>query len=149
MVVVNKILVRRYRVYDPLEQDVFVYGGGELNFFSSGNKDLNVAGWLVDWEKILRGPKCIIFFEDDGFKFIDVGGLVFKIGHGVEVHCVRNIFISKFSVLNNGVPAASVTYLTPWWRLIFDDGSHPDLQFPLEYFSKLWNDNIFIFNKAG
>ncbi|WP_150411274.1 MULTISPECIES: hypothetical protein [Xanthomonas] len=149
MAVANKILVRRYRVYDPLEQDVFVYSGGELNFFASGDKSLNVAGWLVDWEKILRGPKRIIFFEDDGFKFIDVGGLVFKIEHGVEVHCVRNIFISKLSVINNGVPAASVTYLTPWWRLIFDDGSHPDLQFPLEYFSKLWVDNIFIFNKVG
>ncbi|WP_152181150.1 hypothetical protein [Xanthomonas sp. LMG 12459] len=86
MVVANKILVRRYRVYDPLEQDVFVYSGGELNFFASGGKSLNVAGWLVDWEKILRDPKCIIFLKMMDLNLSTLVDWFLKLG--VELRCI-------------------------------------------------------------
>lgn len=145
MDVINDFFVRRYRVYNPLKQPVFGYSDGILISNHSNYSNEKISGWLVDWEKVISGPKRVIFYEFEGCKCVDVDGARFKIDGDLMLKHKRGLLFSRFSIVKGGVAMCEMLYFTPWWRLMFDDGSHSDLHFPLKYFSKIWNEKLFIF----
>ena len=133
----SKILVRRHSVFNTLKQPLFYYSPESGNIDPEPNVGLEAGGWLVDFEKIVAGARRVIFFRYEGRRYISLDDRVFEIGETkASVFHQRGFFVSELKIVDERGGEHAVKYVTPWWRLAFDDGSHPDLQFPLEAFSK-------------
>jgi len=133
----NKVLVRRHSAFNTLQQPLFYYSPESGDIVPESNVGLEASGWLVDFEKVVIGARRVIFFRHDGGHYISLDDRFFEIGKeksSVTHH--RGILISELKIVDERGDEHAVKYVTPWWRLVFDDGSHPDLQFPLEAFSK-------------
>lgn len=96
------------------------------------------CGWLIDFERVLSGPRRVLFYEAGHRKFVALGDRVFALDV-VRVKHRKGCLSSSLEVLSPDGGGGQVRYLTPWWRLLWDDGSHPDLQFPLEYLANRWS----------
>ena len=79
--------------------------------------------------------------ELDGQRIVGMMGRAFHLGVEVTLVHHHGPIVSSLSVMEKGSPLASLKYLTPWWRSLWDDGSHPDLNDPLRYFSGRWTGN--------
>lgn len=131
-----EVLVRRFSPTNTLHQPIFSFNPST----GSLSKPLKIAhanGWLIDNECVLSGAKRVIFFEKDE-EYISIGDRVFR-ARDEELRLThrKGFFLSKLTLVD-ALGNASITYITPWWRYLWDDGSHTDLQFALEYFSRQW-----------
>ncbi|MGX5730798.1 hypothetical protein ACWKWK_09740 [Pseudoxanthomonas beigongshangi] len=133
----NKVLIRRHSAFNTLQQPLFYYSPESGDIDPEPNIRLEASGWLIDFEKVIAGASRVIFFRHIGRHYISLGDRVFEIGEKKSsVKHRRGILVSELKIIDERGGEHAVKYVTPWWRLIFDDGSHPDLQFPLEAFSK-------------
>ena len=132
----DKVLIRRHSAFNTLRQPLFYYSPESGQLEPAPTPGTEASGWLVDFEKVVSGAKRVIFFRRDGDSCVSLGRDVFVIGGGrSSIAHTRGILFSELKVMDEARREHVVKYITPWWRLIFDDGSHPDLQFPLEAFS--------------
>ncbi|MGN7832515.1 hypothetical protein ACTJI2_12965 [Pseudoxanthomonas sp. 22568] len=133
----NRVLIRRHSAFNTLQQPLFHYSPETGKIDPEPNIRLEASGWLIDFEKVIAGASRVIFFRHDGARYISLGNRVFEMGKKKSsVEHRRGVFVSELKIVDERGGEHTVKYVTPWWRLIFDDGSHPDLQFPLEAFSK-------------
>jgi len=96
-----------------------------------------VSGWLVDMERVTHGEKRVIFFRDKHRRCVALGARTFEIGPGrCTVSHKRGWLFSQLIIVDEAGYGHSVKYVTPWWRLVLDDGMFPELQFPLKEFAK-------------
>lgn len=135
--VVNKILIKRFTLSGPKQQRAFLYNWEDSSLELVPTSDARAEGWLLDGEVVIKGPREVLFVDAYRGRRIVLGGKVFPIPESQVLH-TRGMLTSRFTV-SNGFDECSVVYLTPWWRLILDDGSHPDLQFPLEAFARKYS----------
>ncbi|WP_211327756.1 hypothetical protein [Solilutibacter pythonis] len=132
----TEILVRRFSPTNTLRQPVFSFNP-DSGLLAGPLESSHASGWLIDNECVISGAKRAIFFEDDE-EYISIGDRVFRIrDEGFRLAHKKGFFISKL-MISDLLGSASITYITPWWRYLWDDGSHTDLQFALEYFSRQW-----------
>jgi hypothetical protein len=131
-----EVLVRRFSPTNTLQQPIFSFNPS-TGSLSEPLKIAEANGWLIDNECVLSGAKRAIFFEKDE-EYISIGDRVFRArDEGLRLTHRKGFFLSKL-MLVDARGDASITYITPWWRYLWDDGSHTDLQFPLESFSRQW-----------
>jgi hypothetical protein len=137
----HNIIIQRYSAFDKPEQPYFLFNIDSGHLEKQHNAFGVRKGWLVDFEQAMRGAKCVIFFAYNGGKFVALDKCIYQIGEGFSAvsHKCKGFF-SELQLVDSHGEAHLVTYLTPWWRLIFDDGMFPDSHFPLEYFSGKWSD---------
>lgn len=134
----NDVFVRRYSKYSTLKQPIFLFDValGLLTKVQHGNP---VTGWLIDYEIVISGKQQVVFFSMDGRKYIAFGNNVYPCSDKDLTYTHRRgLFVSRFVVKSVDSILDKTVYLTPWWRLLFDDGSHPDSNFPIEYFFGKW-----------
>lgn len=133
------ILVQRYTSHDVAEKPRFYFypESGKLHVAPEGLGDDAVRGWLVDRELVFSGARQVIFFRSGEKRCIALGSRIFEIhaGKSTVVH-KRRIVVSELKVIDEVGNEFKVRYMTPWWRLVFDDGMFPELQFPLKEFAK-------------
>ena len=103
-------------------------------------------GWLVDTEKILGPPRSVVFFEDDGKKYVAIGSVVSQLTGAEQIRHHRGVLFSTFELTNGQDSIAKITYVTPWWRIIFDDGSHTETNFPLKFLAEKWLQPVLFFS---
>jgi hypothetical protein len=132
----RRVIVRRYSPTKTMDQPIFCYlpASGKLEEVEEGAA--NIRGWLVDIEKVASGPSVVVFYRENGKGYIAAGKHVIEVGpESGSVSHHRGPLFSTLLVEGNDGSRICVRYLTPWWRLVADDGSHTDLQFPLEAFA--------------
>lgn len=96
-----------------------------------------VSGWLVELERVIDGEKRVIFFRDKHRRCVALGARTFEIGpRRCTVSHKKGCLFSQLIIVDEAGYRHSVKYVTPWWRLVFDDGMFPELQFPLKEFAK-------------
>ena len=135
--VASSVFVRRHSAYNTMNQPVFLFDPSSGRLERQLDGSIRTNGWLVDFEKVISGPKRIIFFQRDNRRYVALDGNVLEFGADIEnVSHIRGRLVSTLTLSPVSEPNIYVRYVTPWWRLIFDDGSHPDLHFPLAVFSE-------------
>jgi hypothetical protein len=135
----ERVLVRRFSAYEPRHDPLFWYtpATGELRAAQDDVAGVEEIGWLVDREWVVRGEKRILLYPRAGRRFIVLGSTEFEIGEDkCNVEHYKSMLLSEFKVLSADGIFRSVKYVTPWWRLILDDGMFPELLFPLEFLAQ-------------
>lgn len=132
----RRILVRRYSRHD-LDSQPFHSFDPDSGLIEPAAPGI-AAGWLVEGERIIEGGGGVVFCEQDGVRFVGISARAFELDETVRLVHEHGALVSRLSVVDAGGVAAHLRYLTPWWRNLFDDGSHPDLNDPIRYLSDRW-----------
>lgn len=135
----NRVLVRRYFYLREDKQPYFLFDTENCTltlYKHTANGAVNFPlGKLIDREIFLNAHKPVVLFVVEKKRFIAMGDRVFQIDlPNIRITHYKGLIISQLTIIA-GDEIIVARYVTPWWRIIFDDGMHPDLHFPLEYFS--------------
>lgn len=140
MIKKNEIILAQYSIFRSKKNKRYSYDLDSHEISESLDFESTPSGWVVDMERILKGPNEIAFFTFDGEKYIASGNGLYKQSDGYLANHKKGIFISKLSIKKTEKDSTNllyIEYITPWWRLIFDDGQFPDTCFPIEYLLSL------------
>jgi hypothetical protein len=100
-------------------------------------------GWLFG--SVRAGGKdrrgAVAFFRFGNVLHLSVAGRVLPIDDkSTRVTHDRGMVFSRFTVTSGESQVAEHQYVTPWWRVLTDDGMFPERRFPLAVLTSICRD---------
>jgi hypothetical protein len=136
----DKIIIEKYDPWKAKCRFIFDPKTCSLNTYHNNSNNNYYHGWLIDMEKVISGPKQMIFFKVDDECYISFYCNTLNINKSYVLHHKTSIIFSYFYIIFENKIICKVKYLTPWWRYIFDDGLVGISLYPFRVIAKNWNE---------